>query len=240
MSKKPLTQTAAPASSAAPALSAHRIDVRKMVTLALLAAVAYVIMMVGRIPVILWLSYDPKDVIIAIAGFIYGPLSAFGVSLVVSFIEMITVSDTFLWGLLMNVLSTCAFVCPAAYIYKKNHTMKGAVIGILVGAVVVVPTMLLWNYLVTPFYMGQPREAVVELLIPAFLPFNVLKAVLNGAITILIYKPVVQALRKARLIRESQNPGAAITDKKQYGVILVAAVLFVTGVLFILAFNGII
>ena len=32
-----------------------------------------------------------------------------------------------------------------------------------------VTVMMVWNYLVTPLYMGYPREAVVELLIPAFL-----------------------------------------------------------------------
>ena len=54
--------------------------------------------------------------------------------------------------------------------------------------------MLLWNYLIAPIYMGYPREAVVELLIPAFLPFNLIKGGLNAAITMIIYKPVVKAL----------------------------------------------
>ena len=43
---------------------------------------------------VLFLKYEPKDIIIACAGLIYGPLSSLAVSLVVSFAEMITVSDT--------------------------------------------------------------------------------------------------------------------------------------------------
>ena len=68
--------------------------------------------------------------------------------------------------------------------------------------------MLLWNYLITPLYMGYPRETVAAMLIPTFLPFNLLKSGLNSAILLLIYKPVVTALRKARLI----EPQAAGTE----------------------------
>ncbi len=60
--------------------------------------------------------------------------------------------------------------------------------------------MMLWNYLIAPIYMGYPREAVVELLLPAFLPFNVIKSGLNAAITMILYKPVVTVLRRSDLI----------------------------------------
>ena len=84
---------------------------KKLVSMAMLCALAYLVMLVGRIPIVLFLKYDPKDIVIAIGGFLYGPMSAFLISAVVSVVEMVTVSDTGLWGLLMNVLSTCAFVC---------------------------------------------------------------------------------------------------------------------------------
>ena len=214
-----------------------RIDTKKLVTLAMLSALAYVIMIVGRIPVVLFLKYDPKDIIIAIGAFIYGPLAGLGISIVVSFVEMLSVSDTGFIGLVMNVLSTCAFVCPAAYIYKKDHTVKGAVIGLIIGAVLMIIAMMLWNYLLTPIYMGYPREAVVELLLPAFLPFNALKAGLNGTLTILIYKPVVKALRMAKLMPPSESKP---TGGKKYGVSIVAFILLVTCILLVLVLKGVI
>lgn len=217
-----------------------RMDTKKMVTMALLAAIAYAVMVVGRIPIVSFLKYDPKDVIIAISGFIYGPFSAFLISLVVSIIEMVTVSDTGPWGLLMNVLSTCAFVCPAAWIYKKHHTIKGAVIGLVVGAVAMVLTMMLWNYLITPIYMGVSRQKVVELLIPVFLPFNLLKAGLNATITIFLYKPVVRALRKTRLIEQPAAQAAAAAGGRKYGVIIATAAVFISFVLFALVLSGVI
>lgn len=68
------------------------------------------------------------------------------------------------------------------------------------GCFTMICIMLLWNYLITLIYMGYPREAVVQLLLPAFLPFNLLKGGLNATFTFLLYKPVVHALSKTGLV----------------------------------------
>lgn len=57
--------------------------------------------------------------------------------------------------------------------------------------------MMVWNYLVAPLYMGVPREEVAKLLLPAFLPFNLLKGGLNAAITMLLYRPVQSVLGRS-------------------------------------------
>ena len=124
-----------------------KFSVKKMVLLAMLAAVAYLMVALIRIPVVLFLKYEPKDVIITIAGFMLGPMASFIISLVVSLIEMVTISDTGPIGALMNLLSTCTFACTAAWVYKRKHTAKGALWGLLIGSVMMVATMLLWNYL---------------------------------------------------------------------------------------------
>ena len=80
--------------------------IKKLTVLAMLSAFAYVAMCFLRVPVVLFLKYEPKDVIITLGGFLYGPLSAMAVSLVVSFLEMLTVSDTGWIGFAMNVLSS--------------------------------------------------------------------------------------------------------------------------------------
>ena len=60
--------------------------------------------------------------------------------------------------------------------------------------------MLLWNYLIAPIYMGMPREAVAELLLPAFLPFNLIKGSINTAVTLLLYKPAFLRLQQRHTI----------------------------------------
>ena len=215
----------------------RKINTRQMVMLALLAALAYVAMMVGRVPVVLWLKYDPKDVILAISGFLYGPVAAFATTSVVAFVEMISTSDTGFWGLVMNILSSCTFACTAAAIYRKKHTQQGALIGLICGVLVMVPAMLMWNYFFTPIYMGQPREAVADLLIPYFLPFNAVKGGLNAAITLLVYKPVVKALRAAGLVEKTTAPSQT---QNRHGVTLLALALLLACVAAVLVLRGVI
>ena len=187
-------------------------------------------------PVVLFLKYEPKDIIIAIGGFIYGPLASFIISLIVSFIEMITISETGIIGFIMNALSSCAFACTASIIYKKNRTLKGAVIGLITSTAVLTAVMLLWNYLITPLYMNIPREEIAKLLLPAFLPFNLLKGSLNTAFTLIIYKPLVKALRTAKL-----SPDSTSTYAKKgnfIGIWLFSGIIIITSVLIILVLNG--
>ena len=136
----------------------NQFSVKKMVLLAMLAAVAYMMVTLIRVPVVLFLKYEPKDVIITIGGFLLGPMAAFITSLLVSLLEMVTISETGPIGTIMNLISTCSFACTAAIIYKKKHTLKGAVIGLAVGSVVMVVTMMLWNWLISPLYMFEIRS----------------------------------------------------------------------------------
>ncbi len=184
------------------------LDVRTIACTGMLCAVAYAVLYFSKtvfagMAVAGFLKFDLKDVIIAIGGFLFGPLNVLCVSTVVSLIEMITVSTTGPWGLLMNIISTCSFLCPAAFFYKRNRTFQWAVLGLVIGGVFMTATMMLWNYLVTPIYQGVPRSAIAEMLIPVFLPFNLTKGLMNGALTMFLYKPVVDALRKAHLVPES-------------------------------------
>lgn len=209
---------------------------KKITTTAMLCAIAYVMVVVGRIPVVLFLKYDPKDIIITLGGLIWGPMTSLIVSVIVSLIEMVTISENGPIGLIMNIVSSCSFACTASVIYKKKRTLSGAVIGLVAGSLTMVVVMLLWNYLITPIYMGYPREAVAELLIPAFLPFNLLKAGLNAGFTFLLYKPITMALRKAGYISDSQN----MQSRKPIGLWLLAGIIVITCILLILSFRGII
>ncbi len=174
-------------------------DRTKTITIiGMLCAMAYVAVAVCRIPMFAFLSYEPKDVIIVIGGLLYGPLAAFAVSLVVSLAEMVTISSTGPIGMVMNVISSCAFACVAAWAYQKNRSFKGAVAGLLAGVAAMTVVMLLWNYLLTPLYLKTPREAVVQMLIPVFLPFNLIKGGINALLAVLLYRPVVVRLRRSR------------------------------------------
>lgn len=91
--------------------------------------------------------------------------------------------------------------------------------------------------MIAPIYMGYPREAIVELLLPAFLPFNLIKGGLNAAITMLLYKPIVTGLRRSNLIESNNNSEKM---KLNIGVVLAAMLMIITCVLLILSFNHVI
>ncbi len=219
--------------------TSSRMDTKKLTVLAVMTAMAYIAMMLFKFPVVLFLKYEPKDVIITIGGFMFGPLASVIMSAVVSLVEMVTVSDTGPIGALMNFISTCAFACTAAVIYKKIHSLKGAVIGLASGTAVMAALMMAWNYLITPIYMGIDRETVAGMLIPAFLPFNLLKAILNSGITMLIYKPLSNIMRKAHVLPESTPANGSESGVKRYAFIyIIAAFMIVTCIAVIIIWNN--
>lgn len=213
---------------------------KRLCVMAMICAMAYVIVATVRIPVVQWLSYEPKDVLIAIGAFLFGPLSAAAMSVVVSLVEMVTISDTGFIGMVMNILSTCLFVCSAGIIYRKNRRLSGAIVGLIVGALLTTAGMLLWNYLITPLYMGVPRDVVAGMLLPVFLPFNLFKSALNSVLTVLLYKHVVTALRAARLLPPATESVTAQPKSRSVVIAAVSIVLLAVLVLILLMWNGII
>ena len=211
-------------------------DTKQLVVLALMAALAYAGMVLFRIPVVLFLKYEPKDCILAICGMLYGPLPAIGTAVVVALLELVTVSDTGVIGLLMNVLSSVLFILPSAVLYQRKRDLKSAVLGLVCGALLMTAGMLLWNWLITPIYMNMPRRAVADLLLPAFLPFNLLKASFNAVLTVLLYKTVVRTLRKAHLV-----PQTATTHNRKLGISVwaIGLAVLLTLVLILLVWRGI-
>ena len=213
-----------------------KLDVKKLVLLAMLSAVAYLLSFLKTplIPAAPFLSYEPMDVAITVGGFLLGPIAALVISLVAATIEALTIGDTGIIGFLMNFLSSAAFSCTAAIVYKEERSIGGAIIGLFLGSVSMIAVMLLWNWLITPLYMGVSREAVEGMLVPVFLPFNALKAGLNTALTLLLYKPLVSALRKAGLVPKASSGSA------KWGIYLLGAGLLLTCILLLLVLRGII
>ncbi|MCL2248778.1 MAG: ECF transporter S component [Oscillospiraceae bacterium] len=216
---------------------------RKLSILALLSAIAFILASLIRIPLVPavgFLGYEPKDVVLVIAGFIFGPLASLSMITVIALLEGFTTSALGPIGIPMNFIASVSFCCTAAAIYKKWRTLAGAAVGLAVGVVVTTVAMLLWNYALTPVLMGFPREQVEAMLIPGFLPFNLIKGTLNAALVMLLYKPIRKALDKARLLPISEDAGESNTGKISLGTLFVSALIILTLVLVVLSWQGII
>jgi riboflavin transporter FmnP len=164
----------------------------------MLSALAFLARLVFKIPVS-FLTFDIKDTVIALGGLVFGPVSGVVIALVVSLVEMI-ISETGPIGFIMNFVSSAVFAGVASLIYKFKRTFNGAIIGLYSSVAATTAVMLLMNVILTPIYQGVPRSAVIAMLPTLFLPFNFAKTLLNAAIVMLIYKPVVVALRKAKIL----------------------------------------
>lgn len=198
---------------------------KKITMVAMLVAMAYILMFISKvIPAVQgFLQYDAKDVIITIGGFILGPVYALITSVVVSVLEFSSVSSTGPIGLIMNIISTAAFSYTASLIYKNNKKISGAFLSLGVATITLTVVMLLWNYYITPIYMKIPREVIVPMLPTVFLPFNLVKGLINSGFILFTYKPVVSALQKANLIDKTSNH----TPVKKISVALITGIILV-------------
>ena len=183
----------------------------KVIGISIFSALSVIVAFVFNIipPIAGFLSLDVKDAVIAIAAFIYGPISGVIIAFLAAFIEFLTFSTTAWYGLIMNFASSAVFTLTASLIYKRMRTVNGAIISLLSAVVTTTGVMLLLNNFVTPIYLtefvGMPKEkaveTVIDLLPKVLLPFNFAKALFNSAVAVMLYKPVLAALSKAGIIK---------------------------------------
>ena len=165
----------------------NSIYIKKLTALAVFAALAYVIHFI-HIPVS-FLNLDFKDVVMTVAGMYFGPVSGVVVAIAVPLLEFPT-SETGIYGLIMNLISSVTFVGVASLIYRFKRTLSGAIIALISAAMSMTAVMMLANLFVTPFYMGVSRGDVVALIPTMLLPFNATKSILNASLTLCLYKPM--------------------------------------------------
>lgn len=163
---------------------------RQQVTMALMCAIGVVLSFIEfpLLPGVTWLKCDVSSMPAMVCGFAFGPAAGFAVGAVEAILHGLLMAD--FSGAVMNIMVVAGLVLPSAFIYKRMHSWKGAVVGLAVSVVAAVVMAILGNLVITPFYLGVPVEAVVEMIIPILVPFNVIKAVINAVLTLVIYKSV--------------------------------------------------
>ena len=66
----------------------------------------------------------------------------------------------------------------------------GGVIGLVLSAVAATIMAIVGNLIITPAWLGVPMDAVIAMIIPILTPFNLLKALLNSVLTLIVYKSI--------------------------------------------------
>jgi riboflavin transporter FmnP len=168
----------------------NRWSTKQLVTMALMCAIAILLSFIEFpiFPAASFLKLDISFVPSAVMGFAYGtgPGVLVGIACAVAHGAI-----TGNWvGCLMNIIAVCAVVIPSAAIYQRNRTFKGAVTGMIVSAVLLVVAAIVANLVIDPMFYGIPFDAVVGLIVPAILPFNIIKAIVVSILTGVVYKSI--------------------------------------------------
>jgi len=193
-----------------------KLNTKMIAQIGMLGAIA-VVLMLFEIPLPFAPSFyeiDFSEVPVLIGCFSMGPMAGVLIELIKIILNLcINGSVTAGVGELANFVIGCALVLPAAFIYKRKKTKKGAVIGLVTGTLFMTISGCFINaYVMLPTYakaFGMPIEALVEMgsavnasitdlftfVMFAVVPFNLLKGVLVSIIVLLIYKKISPILK---------------------------------------------
>ena len=195
-----------------------RITTRALVMTAMLSAIAFILMFLNfSVPFMpSFIKLDISELPALIGSFSLGPVYGVAICLIKNLLNMMR-TTTMGVGDLSNFLLGAMFVFPAGLIYQHMKSRKGAIIGSLVGAVVMALGSVVTNiFLVYPMYYQTgliTEEAVLgmyQAIIPAMksveqsiicfnMPFTFLKAMLSVLVTLLVYKrisPIIKGVNK--------------------------------------------
>ena len=191
----------------------HKINTRALTGMAMLSALSIVSLAVGiQFPFPFtpsYMLYDVADVFIFLATFMYGPFQGLTITVIVSAIQAFLMGGSSWAGFMMHLLATGSFCVVSGFIYKYKHNFKGAIISLLAGCLTWMLVIVPINLLAHPLFNGTPVEAVIAL-IPAILLFNVIKAVGNSVLTLLVYKRI-HTLFRFLGVSEKESKDKSIT-----------------------------
>ena len=199
-------------------LSKELWSTKTMVKVSVLGVIAFVLMFF-EMPLIFlappFIKMDISDLPALIGAFAMGPMAGVIIQLLKNVLNVLIEGTTTAGvGELANFVVGSAFAYTAGFIYFKKRTFGRAVIGLVVGTIVMTLVISIANYYVMfPFYaklFGWPIDNLVEMgtainknivdmktmIIYAIVPFNLLKGTILTAITILIYKKVSPILHR--------------------------------------------
>ena len=196
------------------AVMKSRVNVRKMTVTAMLSAIAFVLMFLDTAVLIMpsFIKLDLSELPALIATFALGPVWGVIVCLIKNLLHLL-MTTTGGVGELSNFILGAAFVLPAGLIYHHKKTKKNAIIGALVGAVIMGAISFPSNYFIVypVYYNFMPKEVIVaayQALVPFAnidsiakclllfnVPFTFVKGLISAIITILIYQPLRPLLK---------------------------------------------
>ncbi len=171
---------------------------RTMVTVSLLSALSYVLMLLESPAYIGFLRLELSDIPAIVGAFQFGPAAGLVIELIKNLIKGITATKTAGVGELANFIVSVAYVVPAAVIYRKIKGKYKSFFSFGAATICMAITGFLVNYFVTiplyaTLYGGMEQVLAAATVIPGIkdkytlilygiTPFNLFKGVFMGII----------------------------------------------------------
>ena len=197
--------------------SSEKTKINKMVLIAMLSAVSVVLMYFDfPIPIIApgFYKIDFSEVPVLIGSFMLGPCAGVVIEAVKVILHFCMKGTTTAFvGDFANFILGCMYVVPASIIYHIKKTRKMAVVSLAIGGIIlVIAGMALNAWYLLPKYSelyGLPMDTLIAMgtkvnasikdvfsfVALAVAPFNVIKAVIDGVITVVLYKYLSHQLK---------------------------------------------
>ena len=157
----------------------------------------YAIPRISLIPAAPFLEYDAADIPVLIGSLVLGPVSGIVILLAVCIIQAVTVSaSSGIIGFFMHFVASSVLVLIPSLIYKRKKTVTSLLVGLVLGTIAMTAVMIPLNIIFTGIFLGAGTQTVVQMLIPAIIPFNLLKASINSAVTFAVFTPISKILEK--------------------------------------------
>lgn len=190
-------------------------NLRAIIISAIFGGLGFVLMLLEfPLPMIIpsFIKFDFSELPAIIASFAYGPLYGILVCLIKNSLHLFVTTSAGV-GEVSNFILGAIFVGVAGFVYSKNKTRKNALIGSLIGALVMAVISIFTNYIVVyPAFSviyGLPMEAILGMykailpiadnlfkaLVIFNLPFNFIKGVIDAAICFAVYKKLSPILK---------------------------------------------
>jgi len=184
-----------------------KLNVKAYVSIGMLSSVAYLLMLI-QFPLPMFPNFlfvDFSDIPALIAALVFGPLAGILVELFKNILNYLaTGSQTGVpVGHIANFVAGIVFVLPTLFVYNRLKTRKGMTIALVAGTVIMAVVMSILNYiLILPAYtllMGFPDMR--NLVVPAILPFNILKGIIMSVIFMLLFIRMQAWINKFSVIK---------------------------------------
>lgn len=216
--------------------------------LSAIAAVLYILKFPISVIFPSWLELNFSDIPALIGTFALGPASGAIIVAVKIVLELLfTGTTTMFVGDFADLILGCAFVVPAGLIYKHNRTFKGALIGLIVGAVCSIALGILANWLIlVPFYMQfffdgswEPLLSIMSAIFGevtretfytfylwcSVLPFNALRCIIAIIVVLPVYKHISRVINRLNARLTPKERTEEQTKKLNLRLIIIGVVL---------------